>query len=142
MQENDDLLKRLSAAVYRHLATDDMTGGEGTWAFRIDLGTRRVALPPEGTRIETMQRLSAAVAADPSVGGGHLMSVPVDPANPGGPKRLALVADGDYVPPQGDAPAPAALSEGTGEGERYPAPAGPAGPGSPPPPAQGEPGEG
>lgn len=67
----------MRAPVYKSLATDGRTGGEGDWQFRIDPdGVSRVALPPEGTQAKTMQALSGRVSAE--FGGGHLTDVWVD----------------------------------------------------------------
>ncbi len=117
----DVLLLRLELAVLRRVAYDDLRGGEGPWAFRVDGGTYRVALPPKGTHEDTMQRLAPLLIAD--LGGGYLERVLVDPANPSGPRRLAFVLEG--------AQAPADLQPST-------APTGTGKPGDPPPPAQGD----
>lgn len=117
----DELLSKLSAAVYRSLATDDRTGGEGLWAFRIDPdGTSRVALPPDGTQAKTMQALLGRVSDE--IGGGHLAEVWVDPSDHGRGKRVGIVVEGAYAPPG-----------------LHPGPAGPSGPEPPPaPPAKAD----
>jgi hypothetical protein len=117
----DVLLLRLELATLRRVAGDDFRGGEGPWAFRVEGGTYRVALPPKGTHESTMQRLAPLLIAD--LGGGYLERVIVDPASgPNGPRRLAFVIEG------GQAPADLLPS---------PPPTGTGSPGSPPPPAQG-----
>ncbi len=107
----DELLLRVRAATFEHLATDDMTGGESPdWTFRVEPdGVSRVAVPPDGTWGDTMERLRDALVA--KLGGGHLADVLVDPSKPGGPRRKAFVIEGAYVPPA----APAALADVTGE---------------------------
>ncbi len=149
----DPLLRKLELETYRALGQDDKTGGEGAWTFYLATnGTDRVAVPPDGTWGSTLQAVAPKVIA--AMGGGHVADVAVDPADPGGPRRKAIVVGGPYADPaEGDDEAKVGIAvpryywlqedgrwlvSKTPDGERYPVPAGPVNVPPPPPPAQGE----